>query len=62
MLFNVREDKVKISDTQIDYISFGSGKKTIIMIQGLNTGGIKGAGLSLAFMYRIFAKGILCIL
>lgn len=56
MLFNVREDKVKISDTQIDYISFGSGKKTIIMIQGLNTGGIKGAGLSLAFMYRIFAK------
>lgn len=56
MLFNVREDKVKISDTQIDYITFGSGKKSLIMIQGLNIGGIKGAGLSLAFMYRIFAK------
>ena len=26
------------------------------MIQGLNTRGIRGAGLSLAFMYRIFAK------
>ena len=56
MLFNVREDKVKISDTQIDYITFGSGKKSLIMIQGLNTRGIKGAGLSLAFMYRILAK------
>ena len=56
MFYNVKEDKVKIADMQIDYIRFGTGKKTLIMIQGLNTGGIKGAGLSLAFMYRIFAK------
>ena len=56
MFYNVKEDKLKISDTQIDYISFGTGKKTLIMIQGLSTKGIKGAGLSLAFMYRIFAK------
>ena len=56
MFYNVNEDKVKIADMQIDYIRFGTGKKTLIMIQGLNTGGIKGAGLSLAFMYRIFAK------
>lgn len=56
MFYNVKEDKLRISDTQIDYISFGTGKKSLIMIQGLNTKGIKGAGLSLAFMYRIFAK------
>ena len=56
MFYNVKEDKLKISNTEIDYITFGTGKKTLIMIQGLNTGGIKGAGLSLAFMYRIFAK------
>lgn len=41
---------------QFDYIRFGSGKRTLIMIQGLNTRGIKGAALSLAYMYRIFAK------
>ena len=56
MFYNVKEDTLKISNTKIDYIRFGTGKKTLIMIQGLNTGGIKGAGLSLAFMYRIFAK------
>ena len=56
MFFNVKEDKLKISDTEIDYITFGIGKKNLIMIQGLNTGGIKGAGFGLAFMYRMFAK------
>jgi pimeloyl-ACP methyl ester carboxylesterase len=39
-----------------DYITFGSGAKPLVMIQGLNTRGIKGAGYSLAYMYRIFAR------
>ena len=56
MFFNVKEDKLRVSNTEIDYITFGTGKKNLIMIQGLNTSGIKGAGLGLAFMYRIFAK------
>ena len=56
MFYNVKEDKLKISNTEIDYITFGSGKRTLIMIQGLNTKGIKGAGISLTFMYGIFAK------
>lgn len=56
MFFNVKEDKLRVSNTEIDYITFGKGKKNLIMIQGLNTGGIKGAGFGLAFMYRIFAK------
>ena len=41
---------------QFDYITFGKGTKPFVMIQGLNTRGIKGAGLTLAYMYRIFAK------
>ena len=41
---------------QVDYIMFGKGTKPLIMIQGLNTRGIKGSGLALAYMYRIFAK------
>lgn len=56
MLYNAKELKLTVNDMQFDYIRFGNGKKTLIMIQGLNTRGIKGAALSLAYMYRIFAK------
>lgn len=56
MFYNVKESKIKIANTQLDYITFGTGKKSLIMIQGLNTRGIKGAGVSLALMYRIFAR------
>lgn len=33
MLYNAKEDKVRINDMDIDYISFGSGKNPLIMIQ-----------------------------
>ena len=56
MLYNAKELKVQIENMDINYITFGNGKKNLIMIQGLNTRGIKGAALSLAYMYRIFAK------
>lgn len=56
MFWSVKEQKIELQNMQIDYITFGKGKKNLIMIQGLNTKGIKGAGLSLAFMYRIFAN------
>ena len=56
MIFNARELKVCIQNTEFDYITFGSGSKNLVMIQGLNTRGIKGAAVSLAFMYRIFTK------
>lgn len=55
-MFNAKELKLIANGMQFDYIRFGSGKKPLIMIQGLNTRGIKGAALSLAYMYRIFAK------
>lgn len=56
MLYNVKEGKLKFENVSFDYIKFGTGKKNLIMIQGLNTNGIKGAGLSLAYMYRMFTK------
>lgn len=56
MLYGAKELKLKIQGTQFDYITFGNGTKTLIMIQGLNTRGIQGTALSLAYMYRIFAK------
>ena len=56
MLHNAKEGKLNIRNASFDYIQFGTGKKTLIMIQGLNTNGIKGSAISLAYMYRIFAK------
>ena len=56
MFYNAKEDTLKFDNVQMDYISFGTGTKPLIMIQGLNTNGIKGAAVSLAYMYRIFAK------
>ncbi len=56
MFYNAKEGKLNIKNASFDYIQFGTGKKTLLMIQGLSTNGIKGASLSLAYMYRMFAK------
>ena len=56
MIYHAKEYRLKIHNRQMDYITFGNGTKPLIMIQGLNTRGIKGAAVSLAYMYRIFAK------
>lgn len=56
MFSNLVEDKVNINNTYLDYIAFGKGSKNLIIIQGLNVRDIKGAGISLSIMYRIFAK------
>lgn len=44
-MFNAKEHKLEIQNMQIDYISFGKGTKSLIMIQGLNTNGIEGPDL-----------------
>ncbi len=55
-MFSVKEQKLSLPGMELDTISFGSGRKPLVMIQGLNTNGIRGAGVSLAWMYRIFAR------
>lgn len=55
MLYHAREQKIRIRDTQIDCITFGMGARPLVMIQGLQTRGIRGAAAALAWMYRIFA-------
>lgn len=56
MLYHAEEHKISIHQMQIDMITFGTGTKPLVMIQGLNTRGIKGTAVFLAHMYRIFAK------
>lgn len=55
-MYNAKELQLQMGDVEMDYITFGKGPKPLIMIQGLNTNGIKGMASALAFMYRIFAK------
>ena len=56
MLFNIKEETIKIAHITMDYIAFGRGEKSLVIIPGLSLNRVKGAGLSLAYMYRIFAK------
>ena len=44
--------------TQMDYIRFGTGSKTLIMLPGLGDGlqTVRGTALPMALMYREFAK------
>lgn len=55
-MYHAKEQKISIHNMRTDYITFGRGPKSLILIQGLNTRGIRGAAMSLAYMYRIFAE------
>lgn len=56
MFYNAKEDTLTTDNMQLDYITFGNENKPLVLIQGLNTRGIKGASVSLAYMFRIFTK------
>lgn len=57
-MFKARNGCVKLPDMEMDFISFGSGNKNLIMIPGLGDGlkTVKGLALPFAFMYRCFAS------
>lgn len=56
MLYNTKEFRLRLPCGSIDCLSFGRGKRPLVMLQGLSTRGIKGSGPMLAWMYRIFAR------
>lgn len=56
MFYRAKERLLTLPDLQMRYITFGTGARPLIMIQGLNTRGIAGSAPMLALMYRIFAK------
>ena len=55
-MLHVKEWTLDCGDMQFDCIRFGAGARPLVMIQGLNTRGIRGAGLGLAWMYRSFVR------
>ena len=58
MFYNAKNGNLKIDNTDMDYISFGYGKRVLIMIPGLGDGmmTVKGKALFFAGAYRMFAK------
>lgn len=57
MLYNAKNGAVPIENTEMEYISFGSGEKTLIMLPGLGDGLKTARGLALPFalMFRKYA-------
>ena len=56
MIYNAKEHQLKLDHFKMTYITFGRGLKPLVMIHGLSTRSIKGAAVSLAYLYRIFAS------
>lgn len=58
MFSNAKNCSIKIEDTEMDYITFGRGKKNLIMIPGLGDAikTVKGLATSFAIEYRKYAK------
>lgn len=56
MLWNAKNGEVILGNTKMNYVSFGRGKRTLILLPGLSDGlmTVKGKALLLAKPYRIF--------
>ncbi len=52
----VREFRISLGDTYTDVISFGRGKKPLIIIPGLSIRSIRKTGIFRAYFYNVFAK------
>ncbi len=58
MLYHAYSGSVPVGDSQMDYISFGKGNRTLVMLPGLGDGlsTVKGMAFIFSVMYRIYAK------
>lgn len=56
MFYNAKNHTMKIGNTTMDYATFGTGKKALVLIPGLSLQRVKGHAFFLACMYRFFAK------
>lgn len=58
MIYGAKGGIIEIGDTDVDFITFGKGKQPLVIIPGLSDGlrTVKGTAVSLAIMYRLFAK------
>lgn len=59
MLYNAKNGVVELDGAKMEYLHFGSGQKTLIMLPGLGDSlrSLKGLALPMAIMYRKLSKG-----
>ena len=55
-MYHSKTVTLKLDDITLDVARFGSGKRSLVIIPGLNLRGVRGAAGALAWMYRIFVK------
>ena len=58
MIYNSKNNVIELDDTTVNYISFGTGERNLIIIPGLGDGlkTVKGLALPFSIMYKMFAK------
>ncbi len=56
MFYHAKNEILHLGTTTMDYVTFGTGTRPLVIIPGLSIRGVKGAAASLAYMYRLFAK------
>jgi pimeloyl-ACP methyl ester carboxylesterase len=58
MFFNPKNGTLNLGGTTMDYIRFGTGSRSLIMLPGLGDGlrSMKGTALPMALVYREFCK------
>lgn len=57
MIYNAKNGNIKIENTEMEYVSFGSGDKYLVIIPGLGDAlkTVKGTAVPFAWMYREFS-------
>ena len=56
MRYIPKRHEVEIGNTVMDYITFGEGERTLVLIPGLSFKTVRKFGEAIAFLYRIFGK------
>lgn len=58
MILNAKNGSIPIGDTDMDYVSFGTGNDILLMIPGLGDGlsTVKGMAIPMSITYQKFAK------
>ena len=58
MFYNAKNHHLEIEGDTTDFISFGTGKKNLVIIPGVGDGlkTAKGLAIPFALLYRLFAK------
>lgn len=58
MFYGAKNGRIPIGDTDMDYLTFGTGGEALILIPGVGDGfqTARGMAIPFALMYRVFAK------